>query len=617
MATLAIFSGLQGGKLDAATVFTSIALFENMKDPLSTLPDRITSYVDLAVASQRLQRFLAREEIALHRQSPRSDGTQQRSTDAIVIRGSFGWGVSSASEERASGGPRADGDTPTQNTLKNKAPTAAQRKYQHGRGYTRIDQEEDNECTNAADDDATATDVQAPLLRGLNLRVRHGDLVMIIGTVGSGKSNLLSAVLGEMTPLVNHDDTTCTFVNGQVAYMGQTAWILNMTLRNNVIISGQQDPVDEERYQEALRVSGLLEDLDALPAGDRTEIGARGINISGGQKARVCLARLVYSEATICLLDDPTAALDSTMSAHVFENCIHGTLQHQGRTRLMVTNVVEPAVLRRADSVVWMEHGKIRACGRFDELESMAQEQQQSRNHHNSDGARSIAFAELLSTRRKASEDDAASGEAQEQITSETKGAIRPRAGGDKVAGASGKLVNAEDRETGVVAQTVYYRLFRHAGVGLVTATACAFIVSTSAQIGRDWYLAYWTDDSEQAEPTAAASSFLGWFALLTLSFVLLTLLRAIMLVMVGYYCSISLHKQMTTAILFSPLSFFDVTPTGRVLNRFAKDTESVCCSKLTVAFLGLPYIYRVVGMIRWMSKYGRPGEVFLTFCFL
>ena len=367
-----------------------------MKDPLSTLPDRITSYVDLAVASQRLQRFLARDEVVPHRQSAGSGGSQQESTDAIVLRGSFSWGVSTAAEERASASTGAKGDGPTQHLSKNKAPdTAAQRKHQNGRGYTRLDQEDDDELAHTVDD-AVATGVQAPLLRGVSLRVRHGDLVMIIGTVGSGKSNLLSAVLGEMTPSADHDDATCAVVNGQVAYMGQTAWILNMTLRDNVVISGQQDPVDEERYQEALRVSGLshsdpllclsfslnslsvslslclsvslslclsglLEDLAALPARDRTEIGARGINISGGQKARVCLARLVYryslsvsvslclslplslslslvlslsmslfvslclsmslsdslvySEATICLLDDPTAALDSTMSA--------------------------------------------------------------------------------------------------------------------------------------------------------------------------------------------------------------------------------------------------------------------------------------------------------------
>ena len=277
---------MQGHKLDAATVFTSIALFENMKDPLSTLPDRITSYVDLAVASQRLQRFLARDEVAPHRQSAGSGISQQESTDAIILRGSFSWGVSTAAEERASASIGAKGDGRTEHLSKNKAPdTAAQRKHQNGSGYTRLDQEDDDELAHKADD-AVATGVQAPLLHGVNLRVRHGDLVMIIGTVGSGKSNLLSAVLGEMTPSADRDDATCAVVNGQVAYspsvslsfslcpslsvplclsltlgqvayMGQTAWILNMTLRENVVISGQQEPVDEERYQEALRVSGL------------------------------------------------------------------------------------------------------------------------------------------------------------------------------------------------------------------------------------------------------------------------------------------------------------------------------------------------------------------------
>ena len=230
MATLAVFAGVQGHTLDAATVFTSIALFENLKDPLSRLPDRITSYVDLLVASQRIQKFLARDEIAAHRQRAIPDIMQNKTVDAIVVQGSFSWGALHTQRENKDICKHSQKQEAKAKTQDN---TASREKHQRGGGYMQLDQD-DKELTNEPMEMAT-TSVYPLLLRDLNLRVRRGDLVMIIGTVGSGKSNVLSAVLGEMTP---SDSSAAPIVDGQVAYMSQTPWILNMTLRKNVVISG-------------------------------------------------------------------------------------------------------------------------------------------------------------------------------------------------------------------------------------------------------------------------------------------------------------------------------------------------------------------------------------------
>ena len=152
--------------------------------------------------------------------------------------------------------------------------------------------------------------------------------------------------------------------------MAQTPWILNMSLKRNVTICGRQSPVDEARYAEALKVSGLIDDLSAFAAGDLTEIGAKGINISGGQKQRVCLARMVYSDAPICLLDDPTSALDAVMAKYVLDEAVHGVLSKQGRTRVVVTNQL--AALEHADQILWVEDGGIRFRGSYSELVSTA-----------------------------------------------------------------------------------------------------------------------------------------------------------------------------------------------------------------------------------------------------
>ena len=251
LATLFVFSGVQGYTLDAATIFTSIALFENLKDPLSRLPDRVTSYVDLFVASQRIEKFLGRDEIASHRQRSESNVAQHhQSTDAIVIQGSFSWEASHTQRQNNDNCKRKQ--QPNQEPKEIAPDKAARRRFQSNQGYSQLNQEDDELAL--ATVHASSTNQYAPLLRNLDLHVRHGDLVMIIGTVGSGKSNLLSAVLGEMVPL---DYASAPIVNGQVAYMGQTPWILNMTLRKNVVISGQQDPVDnntDEALASAVRI---------------------------------------------------------------------------------------------------------------------------------------------------------------------------------------------------------------------------------------------------------------------------------------------------------------------------------------------------------------------------
>ena len=256
LAALLFFTAVAGNELDAATVFTSIALFENMKDPLARLPDRITSFVDLSVASGRLQTFLARDEVAPR---ARRGGSGDREV-AISVEGSFGWGE-----------PTVEGAVQLTKSKAASATSAKKGKKKAGdQQYQLLGQEEEE---GEALLSAGAVPAVPALLRDLKLSIRQGELVYVIGTVGSGKSNLLAAILSEMVPVGAGASSS---VDGCCAFVDQQPWILNMSLKKNILISGQQEPADEARYQEALRVTGLLEDLDALPGGDQTEIGERG-----------------------------------------------------------------------------------------------------------------------------------------------------------------------------------------------------------------------------------------------------------------------------------------------------------------------------------------------------
>ena len=195
-----------------------------------------------------------------------------------------------------------------------------------------------------------------PTLNSLCLSVDQGDLVFITGRVGCGKSSLLSAILREI-PLI----TGITSYQGKIAWVGQQPWIFSGTVRDNVLFG---EPFDPNRYQKALEACGLINDLQRFPDGDLTVVGERGTVLSGGQQARVELARAVYSNADIYLLDDPLSAVDSKVGYDIFEKCIKGALNN--KTRLMVTHNLE--ALQDAKHIVVMEEGCILAKGDFSTL---------------------------------------------------------------------------------------------------------------------------------------------------------------------------------------------------------------------------------------------------------
>ncbi|KAK8766469.1 hypothetical protein V5799_006750 [Amblyomma americanum] len=204
---------------------------------------------------------------------------------------------------------------------------------------------------------AWSKDSQATL-HDLNISIPKGALAAIVGSVGSGKSSMLSAFLGDM---VKKKGTVN--VNGSVAYCPQQAWIQNASVRSNITF-GQ--PFDRERYEQVIEACALKQDLDILPGGDDTEVGEKGINLSGGQKQRISLARAVYSGSDIYFFDDPLSAVDSHVGKHIFDKVIGPKGLLRKKTRILVTHRL--AVLPQVDTVVVLGDGKISDVGTYDEL---------------------------------------------------------------------------------------------------------------------------------------------------------------------------------------------------------------------------------------------------------
>lgn len=207
--------------------------------------------------------------------------------------------------------------------------------------------------------DPTTPDPNQPTLRNIDISLKKGSLTMVVGGVGCGKSSFASALIDEI-PLVSGEIRRI----GTISYCPQAAWITGNTLRNNIVFGC---PFDEEHYLEVIRICALERDVRSFPAGDLTAIGERGANLSGGQRARIQLARCVYSNRDICVMDDVLSAVDAHVGKFLFEECICKFLKN--KTRVLMTNQLQ--YLDKADNIIVLCNGEIVGQGHYEELKAV------------------------------------------------------------------------------------------------------------------------------------------------------------------------------------------------------------------------------------------------------
>uniref|UniRef100_A0A8D2LB01 Uncharacterized protein n=1 Tax=Varanus komodoensis TaxID=61221 RepID=A0A8D2LB01_VARKO len=399
----------------------------------------------------------------------------------------------------------------------------------------------------------------------INLEIPHGHLLAVVGPVGSGKSSLVSAMLGEMENIKGHIN-----IQGSVAYMPQQAWIQNATLKDNILFGSS---FDEARYQQVLEACALLPDLQLLPGGDLTEIGEKGINLSGGQKQRVSLARAVYSNADIYLLDDPLSAVDSHVGRHIFEKVLgpEGLLQH--KTRILVTHSL--SFLAHVDDIVVLEAGAISERGSYSTLLTNGE-----------------AFAQLLSTYGNQQEnkpEEEATGKGRCSIFSQgtlVKLAVLSTAYINSTMSHQGKL-----KEKKPVAEMKGQRLIEKEAMetGKVRGKwpktffswiLISYILQAAFSIGSNLWLSDWTNDASlyqnETYPASQRDMRIGVYGALGVGQALFLLTATAIASYGAMRASRFLHDKLLTNILHVPMSFFDSTPIGRIVNRFAKDMFTV-----------------------------------------
>ncbi|TMW62290.1 hypothetical protein Poli38472_009783 [Pythium oligandrum] len=509
---------LLGNTLDVGTALTSLALFNILRFPLFMLPQVLNSIVEASVSVDRLYDYLLEEERV-------QVGKGDLTTVGIKIEDAdFTWeGAVNPAESTT------DGET-SQSSIG--SPLA-----------------------------------EGPPLRNINLQMKSGQLCAVVGHVGSGKSTLLSGVLG---------DAKCSrgqvAVRGSIAYVSQQPFIQNATVRDNITFGL---PFDSKRYEEAVRVSSLKKDLAILPGGDMTEIGEKGINLSGGQRTRVAIARAVYQDAEIYILDDILSAVDSHVGHDIFMDCIKETLKH--KLVLLVTHGL--TFLSQCDSVIVLERGAIVEQGTYDEvmalngvLTDLVSKYKEHDQGQSIEEVEEEIAASIVALEGEDEEEEDYHAAVNRSRTSSMRSDVTHE--GELIEN-GGQLLVDEDRSVGDVTWDVY-KVWINAfgGMGAGFLVIFIFILAQGINLSSTFWLSYWSEHAE--EHKESQMYYLYIFVALNVAYAVSLYIRSVAIYVRGLRASKILFKSLLGRILRAPTSFFDTTPIGRIVNRLSKDVYTV-----------------------------------------
>ncbi|CAB3365957.1 Hypothetical predicted protein [Cloeon dipterum] len=528
---------LMGNKLTAAKVFTTIALLNMLIAPLNAFPWVLNGLTEAWVSIKRVQRLLLIPDVDLANFYASFNDFESQRTDVTVIGANFEWG-------------------------------------------------------NSAEDESAPLIQSKFSLQNINIELFPGQLVAVIGRVGSGKSSILASLLAETGK--TSGSVFMSDLEDGFGYVAQQPWLQRGSIRDNILFG---KAFVRSRYNEVLEACCLVDDLQQLNGGDLATVGESGSTLSGGQRARIALARAVYQDKLIYLLDDILSAVDLVVARHIFSKCIAGILKD--KTRLLCTH--NRNFLQNVDWIIVVENGCIKAQG------------------HPTDILKS--FGELIDEPEQASETVKLGAE-------ETKLEESPLFGNDEVP----EEVQKEEQETGDIQFSVISDYWHSLGHITAIAILISLVLMQSSRNLSDWWLSYWVTHASHNSTAVLVyledSGSFDWFESKAISVeevtfyltvygflaglnTVFTLCRAFLFAFGGIKAASTLHNKLLKVVLRSKVSFFDVTPAGRIINRFSSDTYTIDDSLPFILNILLANFFGLIGSLI-VTTYGLPWLAFV-----
>ncbi|KAK7202906.1 P-loop containing nucleoside triphosphate hydrolase protein [Myxozyma melibiosi] len=518
--TFAVFVWTSGKPLSTDLVFPSLTLFIMLSNPLTLIPQVLTQLIEAMVSNGRLREFLLTSELQQDAVKHLDAATSPGQTAAEIKNGTFQW-------DEAGRHPLA--------------------------------------------------------LENVSFQVSAGQLACVVGRVGDGKSALLQALLGDL-----YKKAGSVTVRGHVAYCSQVPWIMNATVKDNILFGKK---FEADFYEKTVRACALVEDLTTLPDGDETIVGEKGISLSGGQKARLALARAVYARADVYILDDPLSAVDQHVGRHLIDNVLGPTGLLASRTKILATNAI--AVLTQADSITMLRKGRVIETGLYRDVMGTDSEIKKLIDEFGLERTEELPEETASKQQIEKSDPLASDSEVEEEEIEEFYAGGGPLVVGMPLRRAStasfrkpdlmDELPNrrsrqeAEHAEKGQVKFGVYKEYIKAANLRAVIVYLLLLVASNCLSVGGNVWLKHWSEVNTRFGGNPQTTKYLSVYLFFGVTAALLTLIYTLVL---WIFCTIraarTLHDRMLLRVIRSPMSFFDTTPVGRVINRFTADISRI-----------------------------------------
>ncbi|XP_067123925.1 ATP-binding cassette sub-family C member 4-like [Centruroides vittatus] len=413
-----------------------------------------------------------------------------------------------------------------------------------------------------------------PTLNDISINVQPGELLTVIGPVGSGKTSFLMSILGEI-PVSSGN----VIVKGKIAYASQEAWVFNESIRENILFG---EEYQEEKYKTVLHITALEKDISFFPKGDLTIVGERGVIMSGGQKARINLARALYLDADIFLLDDPLSAVDVPVAKHIFEKCIMEYLKD--KICILVTHQVQ--FLNSASKILVLNKEKSEIIGNYNTIDNLEMFTRISSDKKIAENSIELETGLL--------NDDEIIENTQTDMSDNIEDTNNSNMENEN------KNTPRDDEEVGTIGISVY-KEYLNAGASFFFKIflLLMLVVAQSVVTISDYWLVKWlhnkriyteivdnvvnmtfnstifNNSEDKGLYNSEEYNVYVYFGLICAVF-FTTLLSALLLYNFFIAASLELHKNMFRCIIRTPISFLDNNPVGKILNRFSKDVNNV-----------------------------------------